>query len=121
MIDRDVYIEEMKESLFSYQRNPESEEWLLILKREFKIIFQLEAECESNQEIFNKCFEIFRPKIELSMSSSGLESVPPLSLFENFPLKLEIFEFLQAKKKIFKCNFCDTPAFETVEDLKNHV
>lgn len=39
MIDLDTYAEEMKESLFSFERDPESDEWLTILKREFRIIF----------------------------------------------------------------------------------
>lgn len=44
-----------------------------------------------------------------------------LSLFENIALKAEIFEFIQAQKKIFKCHSCDMPAFETIEELKDHI
>ena len=113
MVDVGTYTQEMKESLFSYQLNPESDEWILMLKREFKIIYQL----ESDQDHFDKTFGIFKPKIEKSMS----DKETPLSLFENVALKAEIYEFLQAQKKIFKCYCCEMPAFENLDDLKAHI
>lgn len=66
-----------------------------------------------------KCFSIFKTKIVKSMC--GDENELPLTLFENVALKAEIFEFLQAQKKIYKCYACDMAAFESIEDLKAHI
>lgn len=99
MVNVESYSEEMKESLFAFQRDPENDEYLAMLKREFKIIFQLEL--EEDQDLFNKSLEIFKAKIVKAMKEESL------SLFENVPLKAQIFEFLQAQKKIFKCYFCE--------------
>ena len=44
-----------------------------------------------------------------------------LSLFENVELKEEIFEFLMAKRKIYKCHSCNKPAFESLDELTSHM
>jgi hypothetical protein len=44
-----------------------------------------------------------------------------MSLFENVELKEEIFEFLMAKRKIYKCHSCNKPAFESLPELESHM
>ena len=43
------------------------------------------------------------------------------SLFLNVELKNEIFTFILAQDKVYKCNFCRADTFESIEDLKAHV
>lgn len=113
MIRLDVYEEEMKESLFALEREPEKDDWEVLLRREFKIIFQLEL--ETDVALFTKCYDIFREKIKQSMVKDSI------SLFSNVPLKAQIFEFIQAQNKIYNCNFCHCVAFNNLDDLKKHV
>ena len=85
MVNPDVFEEEMKESLFSFERDPNSDDWEVMVKREFKIIFQLEL--DTDVALFTMCYDIFRDKIKQSMKDS-------ISLFSNLPLKAQIFEFI---------------------------
>lgn len=39
MVGHDTYEEEMKESLFAFEREPEKDDWEVMVQREFKIIF----------------------------------------------------------------------------------
>jgi len=90
--------------------------WEQQLKFEFNLIFELEGDSPENAA---KYFAIFQPKIQKSMTTQN--KVAPLSLFKNIPLKLEIFEFIQAQRKIYKCHSCDQLPFSSLQDLKDHI
>lgn len=99
---------------------PENEDelpaWEQQLICEFNLIFELEGDSPENAQ---KYFAIFQAKIKKAMTLQG--KVAPQSLFRNIPLKLEIFEFIQAQKKNYKCHSCSQPPFSSVQDLKDHI
>ena len=101
-----TYREELSASHTLYKKNKESD-WLDHLRKEFSIIFE-----KSDQE--SKIFEFFQSKIERGMKDQNL------SLFDNNSLKCEIFTFMMAQKKQFKCSFCMSEPFESIDDLEAH-
>lgn len=90
--------------------------WQKQLKLEFNLIFELEGETPEDAA---KYFNIFLPKIEKSMI--GNNQTGSMSLYQNIPLKLEIYEFIQASQKSYKCNCCNQESFSTVQELKDHM
>jgi len=73
----------------------EADSWFDQLQVEFAQIFDLNFDPENPDNEFSKIFGLFRDKIVKSMTEK--------SLFLNVPLKLEIWEFIQANRKVFKC------------------
>lgn len=90
--------------------------WQKQLKLEFNLIFELDGE---EPEDAAKYFNIYLPKIEKSMK--GQDQKGPMSLYQNVPLKLEIYEFIRASKKEYKCHCCNHVAFSSLQELKNHM
>jgi hypothetical protein len=76
-------------------------DWLDHLKKEFFIIFE-----EEDKD--SKIFDFFQSKIVNGMEEQDL------SLFDNIALKNEIFTFILAQKKQFKCNYCMSEPFKSV-------
>ena len=76
-------------------------DWLDHLKKEFFIIFE-----EEDKD--SKIFDFFQSKIV-----NGMEEQDS-SLFDNIALKNEIFTFILAQKKQFKCNYCMSEPFKSV-------
>ena len=77
-----------------------SKDWEEQLMAEFRQIFD---------QLDDKVYGLFKHKIG------------DQSLFLNVELKNEIFTFILAQEKVYKCNFCRADTFESIEDLKAHV
>ena len=77
-----------------------SKDWEEQLMAEFRQIFD---------QLDDKVYGLFKHKIG------------DQSLFKNVELKKEIFTFILAQDKVYKCNFCRSDTFESIEDLKAHV
>ena len=81
-------------------RKQGSKDWEEQLKAEFRQIFD---------QLDDKVYGLFKAKIGEK------------SLFLNVDLKLEIFTFILAQEKVYKCNYCEAEAFGSLEDLEAHV
>ena len=101
-----AFREESIASYILYKKNKDSD-WLDHLKKEFLVIFE-----EPDKD--SKFFDFFLSKIVDGMENQDL------SLFDNIALKNEIFTFILAQNKKFKCNYCMSEPFESVADLKGH-
>jgi hypothetical protein len=79
-----------------------SQDWQDQAKQEFRQIFE---------QSDDKFFEIFHQKISSSKKS----------LFLNTSLKQEIYTFIMAQNKTFKCHNCKSQVFESWRELKSHI